>query len=287
MADIHPKKSLGQHWLHDEASLYAMCDAANISAGDTVLEVGPGLGTLTARLLTRGAKVTAVEFDPELAKNLTRNISTLLSDHETKIELLDNKTPRGTAGSWADNDLLIVNKDILAFDFRDLPASYKVCANIPYYLTSHLIRLLGESVNPPQTAVLLVQKEVAERVCAQPGQMSILAATTQYFFSCRLDRVVPAQLFTPPPKVDSQILVLERHAQPLFAVDTKQFFRLIKVGFSEKRKTLRNTLSSGYGIDKERCVELITSTGLSPNARPQELALEQWKSLFDVIQKST
>src|SRR5947209_7653215 len=142
---VQAKKSLGQHWLKDEATLEAICEAANLTKADTVLEVGPGLGDLTRQLLNRAGKVIAVEIDKDLVAWLP-----------------------------AHNNLEVVQDDILKFDLTELPVDYKVVANIPYYLTSNLIRILSESPNPPQTVVLLVQKEVAERLVAPPGQMSIL-----------------------------------------------------------------------------------------------------------------
>jgi 16S rRNA (adenine1518-N6/adenine1519-N6)-dimethyltransferase len=259
---LAPNKSLGQHWLHDETSLEAMCDAASIGDGDHVLEIGPGLGTLTSRLLSRAADVTAVEFDSQLAESLREHIGTTAP--------LDR--------------LHIVEADILQFDLRTMPINYKICANIPYYLTSQLIRVLGESARPPERAALLVQKEVAQRVCAAPGDMSILAVTTQYFFEVSCGLVVPAKLFTPPPKVDSQILILIRRSNPPFDIDVKRFFRLVKFGFAGKRKMLTNTLSAGLCLTKGDVAEVLKSSGIIETARPQELSLEQWKTIYDRLQ---
>jgi 16S rRNA (adenine1518-N6/adenine1519-N6)-dimethyltransferase len=184
------KKALGQHWLTDPASLQAMCDAAEVSSVDAVLEVGPGLGTLTQLLVAQAGHVVAVEFDKTLAAQLSGRVPAA--------------------------NLEVVQQDILRFDLTNLPPNYRVIANIPYYLTSNLIRTLSESKNPPARAVLLVQKEVAERVAAKPGDMSILAITAQFYWRVGLGRVMPAMLFTPPPKVDSQILILKRRLEPLF-----------------------------------------------------------------------
>jgi 16S rRNA (adenine1518-N6/adenine1519-N6)-dimethyltransferase len=175
-----PKKSLGQHWLRDQAALAEMCDAAEIVANDTVLEIGPGLGTLTELLTSRAKSVIAVEFDETLAQALPGVVpaENLVSEHQ----------------------------DILRFDLTTLPENYKIVANIPYYLTSNLIRMISESINPPQLAVLLIQKEVAERVVAAPGQMSLLSVSAQFYWESSAGRVVEAELFDPPPKVDSQIL---------------------------------------------------------------------------------
>lgn len=259
---IIPKKSLGQHWLNDAVSLDHIVDCADIEPGDHVLEVGPGLGTLTERLLHRGAIVTAVEFDHDLAEKLrTRNFGSL---------------PSGAK-------LTIVESDILQFDLRQMPAGYKVVANIPYYLTSNLIRVLSESGNPFHTAAILIQKEVAERVCASPGKMSLLAVSAQYYCGASLGDVVPARLFTPPPKVDSQVLVLHYHKKPLFdAVDTKLFFRIVRAGFSQKRKTIINSLSAGLALSKEETRSLLADAGIDPSTRAQNLSLEMWHTLYSV-----
>jgi 16S rRNA (adenine1518-N6/adenine1519-N6)-dimethyltransferase len=195
-----------------------------------VLEIGPGLGTLTKFLLNQAKSVIAVEFDPVLAQSLPKTIS---------------------EDGPLNGEITVVQEDILSFDFASAPHPYKVVANIPYYLTSNLIRVLSESTNPPTGAVILIQKEVAERVCAKPGQMSILSVTAQYYWQVSLGRVVEAELFTPPPKVDSQILIMKYRPRPLFEdVDTKRFFRLVKAGFGQKRKTLENALSGGLAISK-------------------------------------
>ncbi len=250
-----PKKSLGQHWLHDEFSLNAICEAAGVGPDDTVLEVGPGPGALTKLLVSRAKRVVAVEFDERLAEALPARIPS--------------------------DNLEVVVSDILRFDLTGMPPGYKVVANIPYYLTSNLIRLLSESSNPPGVAALLLQKEVAERVVAGPGQMSLLSVTTQFYWSVSLDEVVPAALFTPPPKVDSQILVLERHPEPLFpGVDVRVFFRLVKAGFAQRRKTLLNTLGAGLHLDRERTEAMCGEAGIDPMRRAQTLSLEDWHRLY-------
>lgn len=256
MSDLpYAKKSLGQHWLTDFFSLSAMCDAVDVKDGDTVLEIGPGLGTLTELLVERADKVVAVEFDEKLARELP--------------------------GRVPESNLSVVQQDILSFDFRTLPANYKLVANIPYYLTSNLIRVLSETTNRPTAAALLIQKEVAERVTAGPGDMSLLSVTAQFYWETSKGELVPAKLFTPPPKVDSQILILKRRDAPLFAdVDPKQFFRLVKAGFSNRRKTLLNSLSGGLQLDKPATKTLLESAKINPLARPQELSLEQWHALY-------
>lgn len=254
MDQAKPKKSLGQHWLNDPASLAAMCDAVEVGRKDMVLEIGPGQGALTKVLLKRAKQVIAVELDDQLAQTL-------------QGQALQN--------------LEVVHEDILQFDFTKLPAGYKVVANIPYYLTSNLVKVLSQSDNPPLAAALLVQKEVAQRAAASPGQMSVLAVLAQYYWQVSLGRVVKAGAFTPPPKVDSQILILSRRDAPLFEkVDDKQFFRLVKAGFSQKRKTLENSLSGGLAISKIEASELLQKAGIAPTTRAQTLNLEAWHQLY-------
>ena len=253
-----PKKSLGQHWLEDVNALEAMCEAAVVNADDTIVEIGPGLGTLTKLLVERAEQVIAVEFDPGLASNLGK--------------LVNNQ------------NLTVIHEDILRFDFGTVSHPYKVVANIPYYLTSNLIRTLSESSNPPTDAVILIQKEVAERVCAKPGQMSILSVTAQYYWEVSLGRLVEAELFTPPPKVDSQILIMKYRQQPLFEnADAKQFFQLVKAGFSQKRKTLQNSLSGGLAIDKDEAKKLLDTADVPTSARAQTLSLEDWYAVYEVF----
>lgn len=260
MTDVKPKKSLGQHWLDDQVSLKAICDAAEVSDGDQVLEIGPGKGSLTGALMQRGANIFAVEFDTEAVSYLEKVFARQL-DVCFHIEL----------------------GDIRSFNLNRLPTNYKVVANIPYYLTSHLIQILSESANPPSAAVLLVQKEVAERVCADRGDMSILSVTAQFFWEVKLGLVVPAKLFTPPPKVDSQVLILKRRELPLFDVDSKQFFRVVKSGFSAKRKTILNSLSAGLRLDKEQISDILAKSNICPNQRAQELSLQDWFELYRFV----
>ncbi len=249
------KKSLGQHWLTDPVALEAIAEAAEIKKTDTVLEIGPGLGTLTRYLVDQAQHVIAVELDEELALKLPANVSS--------------------------GNLRIVKEDILKFDFESLPASYKVVANIPYYLTSNLLRRLSQSPNPPTRMVLLVQKEVAERICATSGQMSILAVSVQLFYACQLGIEVPSAMFNPPPKVDSQVVILTRHQKPLFkTLDTKKFFRVVRAGFSEKRKKLRSSLSGGLSIPKEQADKLLISSNIDPNLRAQSLSLKEWYDIY-------
>lgn len=257
MDQPYAKKSLGQHWLNDLATLDNICEAAKLTSDDTVLEVGPGPGSLTAKLVVPANKVVAVEFDERFAGQLPQTVPA--------------------------KNLEVFHQDILSFNLGNLPAGYKVVANIPYYLTSALLRKLSEAANPPQKIVLLVQKEVAERVAARPGSMSLLSVSVQLFYEASLGQVVPAHLFSPPPKVDSQVLVLERRPSLLYPdLDQAIFFKLVKAGYAARRKTLLNSLAGGLRQTKPVVQELLESAGLQPSMRPQELSLADWFRLYQV-----
>lgn len=250
-----PKKSLGQHWLKDPDILADIADAAALTPEDTVLEIGPGLGTLTSRLLARAGQVVAVEFDEDLAKKLP--------------------------GQFPGTSLRVIHEDILRFDASILPAGYKIVANVPYYITSKIISTFSERQNPPAMMVLLVQKEVAERLAAAPGDYSISAVAAQVFHEVELGAVVPAAFFTPPPKVDSQVVILRRRSQPQVSFeDQAAFFRLVKAGFAAKRKKLRSSLAGGLRLEKTAVEMLLTEVGIRVDARAEDVSIDQWLTLM-------
>jgi 16S rRNA (adenine1518-N6/adenine1519-N6)-dimethyltransferase len=250
-----PKKSLGQHWLNDSQTLEAIVELADIAPTDTVLEIGPGPGNLTEYLVKKARRVVAVELDEKLAMRLPHRVPS--------------------------KSLQTIRADILKFDLTSLPANYKVVANIPYYLTSNLIRTLSESANPPRRLVLLVQKEVAERICAKPGQMSLLSVSSQLYYECALGPLVPAEKFYPPPKVDSQVVILRRHWRPLFPkMDQRIFFQTVKAGFAGRRKKLRSSLAAGLHLSREQADELLASAEVNGDLRAQNLSLEQWYKIY-------
>ena len=225
-----PKKELGQHWLRDPEILAEIAEAAELDEDDVVLEIGPGLGTLTSRLLARAQRVVAVEFDADLARKLP--------------------------GQFPGKNLDVINEDILQFNLNQLPKGYKVVANVPYYITSKIVEKLMTAENKPSLAVLLVQKEVARRIAAEPGEMSILA-------------------------VSAQVVVLMTRDEPLVAnEDQKDFFRVVKAGFSAKRKKLRSSLSGGLGVSKDTAEQLLKTAGISPDARAEDLAIDDWQWLL-------
>jgi len=255
---VAPKKSLGQHWLKDRDVLMKIAEDAEIQPDDTVLEIGPGLGTLTSELLRRSKNVVAVELDQDLAAKLP--------------------------GQFPGKALEVVNEDILSFDISRLPENYVVVANVPYYITSKIIRLLLDADNKPRQTVLLIQKEVAERLAAGPGNMSILAISAQIFAEVSLGDVVPAEYFTPPPKVDSQVVILKTRTVALVAPsDEKAFFRVVKAGFSSKRKKLRSSLSAGLGVTKPEIEEILGKAGINPDVRAEALSIPEWITLAKIV----
>ena len=248
------KKTLGQHWLNNEDSLNQIIAAIEINDSDIVLEIGPGLGSLTSKLVKLAKKVVAVELDPEASKRLLWNVPA--------------------------PNLEIINANILDYDLGQLPSDYKVVANIPYYLTAKLLRRLSESANPFLCAAILVQKEVAQRVAASPGKMSLLSVSVQYYSQTKLGGIITADKFSPPPKIDSQVIILKRHSKPLYPeLDSKQFFKVVKAGFSQRRKTLLNSLSGGLAMERDEVQTRIKKAGLVPSARPQTLSLDEWRKL--------
>jgi 16S rRNA (adenine1518-N6/adenine1519-N6)-dimethyltransferase len=253
------KKSLGQHFLIDEAALEGIVDAANLSLNDNVLEIGPGLGVLTERLVKKAGKVLAVEFD------------------EKMIEVLKNTVPSP--------NLQIENEHVLKFNLSKLPKNYKVVANLPYYITSPIIRNFLETKSKPQVMVLLIQKEVAQRIVAKPGNLSVLGVAVQFYGKPEIMGIVPKASFWPPPKVDSAIIKIEVYDEPLFRVDNKKFFRIVKAGFGEKRKQLVNSLSGGLQLPKEDIITYLNLAKLKASARAEELSLEDWNNLYQVIKE--
>ena len=253
LAGLRTRKGLGQHFLVDRESLNKMLEAGELDPGDTVLEIGPGLGVMTQPLAKQVKRVLAVETDSELVK------------------ILQRATPENVE---------IIAEDILNYDLRPLPKGYKVVANIPYYLTSQIFRLFLESSNQPASLALLVQKEVAQRVTAEPGQMSILAFSVQYYGKPELLEIVERHKFWPPPKVDSAILRVRVYDRPVFDADREKLFRLVKAGFGEKRKMLKNSLAGGLNITIDLAADIIEMAELAPTARAQELSMRDWKRLY-------
>lgn len=252
LAGIKPNKELGQHFLIDRPALNKIVAAARINADDTVLEIGPGVGTLTASLVEAAGQVVVVEKDAHLA------------------DILKSRFPT----------IEVVAQDFMKFDLSALD-DYKVVANLPYYITSKILQALLTAQQPPRSITVLVQKEVAERITAEPGQMSVLAFSVQYFGCPQIIDLVPAASFWPAPEVDSAILHIDLGNKPAFAADQQSLFRLVKAGFGERRKMLKNTLAGGLQIDSRLALDLLTAASISPTARAQELSMVQWQALYD------
>ena len=256
---LRPHKGLGQSFLQDPLALEKIVSAAEIQPTDTVLEIGPGLGSLTRYLAVSAREVIAVELDP----NLLPPLKAVLSPYQ---------------------NVRFVHGDILELSLKYLIAekNYLVVANIPYYITSAVIRHLLEGEAKPRRIVLTIQKEVAQRICALPGDMSLLALSVQVYGKPRIVARIPAGAFFPAPKVDSAVLRVDIYATPLIKpelLDT--FFQLIKAGFSQKRKTLRNSLSSGLHISPAETANLLARANIDPQRRAETLSIEEWEHLCE------
>lgn len=258
---LHAHKGLGQNFLQDSEALEKIVSAAEIRENDTVLEIGPGLGSLTRYLAATAKTVVAVELDEDLIEPLKAVLS-------------------------AYQNVQIIHEDILKLSPGDLISAdqYLVVANIPYYITSAVIRHLLESKLKPRRVVLTIQKEVAQRICAKPGDMSRLALSVQVYGAPRIAARIPAEAFYPAPKVDSAVLVVDIFPDPLIKGELLgSFFRLVKAGFSQKRKTLRNSLSSGLHISPAKAAELLSRANIDPQRRAETLSIAEWERLAEIM----
>lgn len=258
---MQPKKSLGQNFLRDKQILSQIIKVADLKAADSVIEVGPGEGILTEKLLEKARRVIAIEIDQRLAEKLEKRFQ-----NKENFKLIDG-------------DILKINLPKLIEEQELETEKYKMVANIPYYITSPIIRLFLETRYPPKVMVLMVQKEVAERICAKVGQMSLLAASVQYYAKPELLFYVDKKAFYPMPEVDSAIIQITPNLERISKEESKSFFRVIRAGFSAKRKTLSNNLSASFRIDKKDVQEILQKVGIVSNTRAQELSVEDWKKL--------
>lgn len=252
-----PNKDLGQHFLTDKNVLEKIVETADVGKDDLVIEVGPGVGILTKELCRQAKKVLTIEVDPRM------------------IEIL--------ATTCIDcRNIQILRKDIRQFSAQGL-GPYKLVANLPYYLTSYVLKKFLEEKNKPQTMTVLVQREVAERICARPGRMSLLSVAIQFYGAPELVELVSPTAFYPAPRVHSAILKIKVFKQPLFEdVEPSFFFRLVKAGFGEKRKMLGNALSGGLGIEKSEAENILKAAGIEPMFRAERLSMEDWYKLYMV-----
>jgi 16S rRNA (adenine1518-N6/adenine1519-N6)-dimethyltransferase len=268
--DLRARKGLGQHFLIDGEVLKLITSAAELSLGDVVVEVGPGLGILTKELARQAGWVIAIELDNKLAALLQQTMAsfnniTIINDDVLKIEpgaLLNQQKAR----------------------FPQAINSYKVVANLPYYITSPVLRHFLEASDKPQIMIVMVQKEVAEAIVAKPGEMSLLSVSVQFYGEPRIISYVPAQCFYPAPEVDSAILRIDLYPQPVVAVtDIGSFFQLVRAGFTAPRKQIVNSLAQGLGLSKGEVLSLLERASIVPRRRAETLTLGEWAGLWQVF----
>jgi 16S rRNA (adenine1518-N6/adenine1519-N6)-dimethyltransferase len=260
---LRPHKGLGQNFLQDPLALEKIVSAAEIQPTDTVLEIGPGLGSLTRYLAASAKEVVAVELD----RHLLPPLKAVLGPHQ---------------------NVRLIHGDILELSPAELirEPNYIVAANIPYYITSAVIRHLLESEPRPRRIVLTIQKEVAQRICEKPGDMSLMALSVQVYGKPSIAAHIPAGAFFPAPNVDSAVLVIDIYPAPLMPDQLLgTFFKLIKAGFGQKRKTLRNALSSGLSISPASAADLLEQAGIDPRRRAETLSIEEWQRLAEKIKE--
>jgi len=251
---LKPKKGLGQNFLVDDTYLQRIVEAANVTESDEVLEIGAGLGSLTRHLAAAAGQVTAVEIDNQFFPILKKVIKDF-------------------------SNIRLIEGDIMEIDPQAITsrAGYKVVANIPYYLTSNLIRRLLEVPLKPTLIALTIQKEVAQRICAEPGKMSLLSLGVQIYGKPVIAFSIPSTAFFPVPGVDSALLLVNLFEQPVIPVELLDgFFKLAKAAFMQKRKMLHNALAGAPGLGNGRAEELLSRSGIDPDRRAQTLALQEW-----------
>jgi len=271
--DLQARKSLGQHFLIDEEVLKLITLAAELTPTDVIMEVGPGLGVLTKGLARQSGWVITIELDSKLAVILEQSLTPF-------------------------NNVTIVNEDVLRIDPEALlqeqkakfppiigsPFSYKVVANLPYYITSPVLRHFLEASLKPQIIVVMVQKEVAEAIVAKPGQMSMLSVSVQFYGEPAIINYVPAQCFYPAPEVDSAILKIKLYSQPPVEVtDRESFFELVRAGFSAPRKQIGNSLAQGLELPKADVLSLLGKANIVLQRRAETLTLDEWAKLWQVF----
>jgi 16S rRNA (adenine1518-N6/adenine1519-N6)-dimethyltransferase len=266
--DVRAKKGLGQNFLIDGEVLETIVSAAGLSREDTVIEVGPGLGILTRELAKRAGWVIAIELDERLA------------------EILDRTLPY--------DNVVVLNQDVLGAEpaallkksaphFPPALRSYKVVANLPYYITSPVLRHFLEAPVKPELMVVMVQKEVAETITAPAGKKSLLSVAVQFYGRPEIVAAVPAAAFYPPPEVDSAVVKIDVYRRSPVAVDDVDgFFKLVKAGFSAARKQVANSLSHSLGLPKEEVASILARAGIDPQRRAETFSLEDWASLWRV-----
>ena len=261
---LRAKKSLGQHFLIDRQVLCCIVSAAELTSQDTVVEVGAGLGVLTKELARQAGRVIAIETDSRLASALGEVVAKVANINVISSDVLQT-------------DPAVLLSGIEGGD-------YKVVANIPYYITSPILRHFLEASLKPRLMVVMVQKEVGEAIVAQPGQMSLLAISVQFYGKPVIVDHVPARSFYPSPKVDSVILKIRLYDQPPVSVpETGRFFAVVRAGFSAPRKQLRNSLAQGLDLLPQQSANLLQRAEIDPKRRAETLNLHEWARICEVI----
>ena len=271
--DLQVKKRLGQHFLVNSGILKNITLAAELSPSDLVLEIGPGIGVLTHALVEQAGWVIAIEVDTKLAEAVKETLVphanfSILNADVLEVEPLD---------------IIQQEKTKIPPTIVD-PLKYKLVANLPYYITQPIIRHFCEAKLKPQVMVIMVQKEVAKNIVAQPGDLSILAVSIQYYGKPEIMGYVPAGNFFPVPKVDSAILKITLYPEPPVDVTSeKSFFKIVRAGFCARRKQVANSLAQGLDIPKAEVLSLMQKAGVSPQKRPETLTLEEWARLENIF----
>lgn len=260
MEKVKAKKYLGQNFLKDELIIEQIIFASQVKEGERVLEIGPGTGILTQALAKAGARVTAIEFDHDLIDHLNEQFI-----ESENISILE--------GNILDIHLAELLEN-LGYEHR----KYKIVANIPYYITAPIIRALLSLKLQPESMTLMVQDEVADRLAAKPGAMSLLSIMAQYYAEVEKKFFVKKESFDPVPKVDSAVIqvIPKREYDP---EEDRKIFRVARAGFSARRKTLANNLANSFHIPRSEVEPIIAALGLLPSVRAQEVSIEQWISL--------
>lgn len=253
-----PRKQFGQHFLTDQNILQKIVHAAEVQSDATVLEIGPGLGDLTRALSAAAARVVAVEVDRDLAARLREEFA-------------------GTNAQILQGDILKQTPDVWLAQANAQPP-YLVVANLPYYITSAILRYLLEAPTPPTRIVVMVQQEVAQQMTATAPHANLLAVSVQYYGTPRIVAHVPAGAFRPPPKVDSAVVRIDVH-HTHSAAEAKNFFRVARAGFSAKRKQIHNALANGLGISRAETEVLLSHARIAPTRRAETLRLDEWSDL--------
>jgi len=299
--DLRPSKGLGQNFLVDPAALDKIVAAAELTPDDVVLEVGAGLGTLTRRLAQEAGRVVAVELDQRLIPVLESVLADLDNVTLVQGDILElDPTVLVNQGSGSREQGAGIREQgpasrdhgprttdhgpRISIQPPTFNLQYKVVANLPYYITSAVLRHLLEAALKPQRMVLTVQREVAERIVAKPGQMSLLAVSVQFYGQPRLLFRVKPGSFYPSPEVESAVVRVDLHSTPPVPVEeTAAFFRVVRAGFAQRRKQLRNTLAAGLKQPPEEVADRLREVGVDPRQRAEALSLEEWARVAHVL----